>query len=296
MKKAVLVSALSASLAAALLLPSSGLAATEIGRLAPQGTGLACAANEGHTVSTVASGQPNPWAVPAGGGVITEWKTRAGAGGGTMALQILSQDAANNGTFSVLAESAVETPAASAVDTFKTRLPVKGGELLGLRVASASPDCRYTAPGQGFTEFSKTPAALPNSGPVMYPNGTADLGINVTASIEADKDNDGFGDETQDGCPKKGNRQDDCIKPTVQLDKTPKKKTKKPKAKFKFSSDDAKATFECSVDGKRFKPCASPLRVKKLKPGKHSFAVRATDGNDNTSKEANYRWKVKKKK
>jgi hypothetical protein len=291
MKKAALAVALPLSL----LLPSSALAATEIGQLAPQAAGLPCQENTGHASSTLASARPNPYAVPPGGGVITQWQTRAGTGGGSMALQTLNQDTTNNGTFSVLAESAVETPAASTVNTFKTRIPVKGGEVLGLRVVTGNPDCRWSG-ATDITEFSITPAPQPNSGPIMYPNGLGTTSINVSASIEADKDNDGFGDETQDGCPTKGNRQDDCIKPTVQLDKTPKKKTKKPKAKFKFSSDDAKATFECSVDGKAFKSCTSPLRVKKLKPGKHSFAVRATDGNDNTSKEANYRWKVKKKK
>ncbi len=80
------------------------------------------------------------------------------------------------------------------------------------------------------------------------------------------------------------------------IDKGPRKQSKKKKAKFKFSSNEAGATFECSVDGKAFKACASPFKVKKLKPRKHTFAVHAVDANGNESADAVYKWKVKKPK
>lgn len=296
MKNARLLSALLLTFFACLLVPSSGLAATTAGQLAPGGTGLSCTASTGHAVSTLASAKPNPYVVPTGRGVITEWQFRAGTGGGSLALQTLSQDTTNNGTFTPLAESAVETPTATIVNQFKTRISVSGGELLGLRVVAGSPDCRFSAaPAQGLTEFSVTPAPLPGGGPVAYPSGLADLGLNVKATIEPDADNDGFGDETQDGCPTKASRSDDCVKPSVRIDKGPKAKTRKTKAKFEFSSDDAKAKFECSVDGKKFAPCASPLKVKGLKKGKHVFEVRAIDQNENASAAESYTWKVKKK-
>ncbi|TMK56186.1 MAG: CSLREA domain-containing protein [Actinobacteria bacterium] len=63
--------------------------------------------------------------------------------------------------------------------------------------------------------------------------------------------------------------------------KGPPKKTKKRTAKFKFSSTEAGSTFQCKLDRKPFKPCASPKKYKRLKPGKHVFKVRAIDKGGN---------------
>lgn len=83
--------------------------------------------------------------------------------------------------------------------------------------------------------------------------------------------------------------------PQTSIDKGPKKKTAKKTAKFGFSSSTDGATFECSLDGKRFKPCDSPLKLKRIKPGKHVFSVRAVlDGKADKSP-ATYRWKRTKK-
>jgi hypothetical protein len=51
-------------------------------------------------------------------------------------------------------------------------------------------------------------------------------------------------------------------------------------ALFEFESE-AGATFECSADGARFGACASPVRLGGLRPGTHSFAVRAIDAAGN---------------
>jgi hypothetical protein len=52
-------------------------------------------------------------------------------------------------------------------------------------------------------------------------------------------------------------------------------------ARFEFESE-ARARFECSADGARFAACASPVRIAGLRPGRHSFAVRAIDTAGNT--------------
>jgi Ca2+-binding RTX toxin-like protein len=72
----------------------------------------------------------------------------------------------------------------------------------------------------------------------------------------------------------------DAKAPETALGKV-KKRTTKRKVKLSFSSDDAGASFECSLDGKAFAACASPLKTKKLKPGKHRFEVRAVDAAGN---------------
>lgn len=71
--------------------------------------------------------------------------------------------------------------------------------------------------------------------------------------------------------------------------------TRKRKATFAFSSNEPGGTFECKVDKAKFKPCESPLKLKKLKREKHHFQVRAVDANGNKSFPEHYSWVVKKK-
>lgn len=83
--------------------------------------------------------------------------------------------------------------------------------------------------------------------------------------------------------------------PDTKIDKGPKKKTKKKKATFEFSSTTVGATFECGVDGKPFEACTSPLSAK-VKKGKHSFQVRAVLNGVPDGSPAEQSWKVKKPK
>ena len=278
---------------AALAAPAAASAATDIGRVAPQGAPLAdCNADTGH-VTSVAAGT-NPYVAPVGG-VITEWRFRADVNPGTIAMQVLN--VVDNSTYTPITESAPTALVASQLNKVAARIPITAGQIIGLRTVGLSHGC-YALTQTGFTDHgSAPPAPLPGGGPAMYGTGSGDAATTVAATIEPDGDGDGYGDETQDGCPKNANRSDDCVAPSVKIDRGPKRKTKKAKAKFVFSSDDNKATFECSVDGKKFKSCSSPLKVKvKKKKGKHTFAVRAVDGNGNKSEEADYKWKVKPKK
>jgi CSLREA domain-containing protein len=68
-----------------------------------------------------------------------------------------------------------------------------------------------------------------------------------------------------------------CRWPETIITGAPKGKTHATTVKFRFSSDMPGSTFECKLDKKPFKPCKSPKKYKKLKPGKHVFKVRATD-------------------
>jgi subtilisin-like proprotein convertase family protein len=80
--------------------------------------------------------------------------------------------------------------------------------------------------------------------------------------------------------------------------------TKKPKTGFKrsalikFTASEAGSHFECKVDtAKKFKPCTSPLKLKKLKYGKHKIQIRAIDAAGNVDPTPlRAKWKVIKKK
>ncbi len=101
------------------------------------------------------------------------------------------------------------------------------------------------------------------------------------------------------------NRTFKVVKPVTPPDKTPpqttitahpKSKTTKKKAGFAFSSSEAGSSFECSLNGKPFAPCASPKTVTAAK-GNNLFQVRATDKAGNTdASPATFSWKYKKKK
>ena len=73
----------------------------------------------------------------------------------------------------------------------------------------------------------------------------------------------------------------DKTPPETAIDKKPKKKLKRRKARYEFSSNEAGSSFECKLDRKPFKPCSSPLVLKRLKAGRHRFQVRATDAAGN---------------
>ncbi|HET7484923.1 MAG TPA: NosD domain-containing protein [Solirubrobacterales bacterium] len=74
-----------------------------------------------------------------------------------------------------------------------------------------------------------------------------------------------------------GSSSKDKTPPQTKIVKGPKAKTHATTVKFKFSSSEAGSTFECKLDKQPFKPCRSPKKYKKLKPGKHVFKVWAID-------------------
>ena len=63
---------------------------------------------------------------------------------------------------------------------------------------------------------------------------------------------------------------------------------------FGFESDDPGAGFECGLDAKQFAACASPKRYR-VKPGAHTFQVRAIDAAGNVGAAVGYAFKVIRK-
>jgi hypothetical protein len=80
--------------------------------------------------------------------------------------------------------------------------------------------------------------------------------------------------------------------PLAAIKKHPKRKTASEKARIKFFSDEADATFQCKLDKRKFKPRKSPVIYRGLDPGKHRFRVQALDAAGNVSPPANFRWTV----
>lgn len=74
----------------------------------------------------------------------------------------------------------------------------------------------------------------------------------------------------------------DTMPPDTLITGSPNALTKDSTPTFSFDSTEPGSTFECSVDGAEFAPCASPYTSPVvLLDGNHSFAVRATDSTNN---------------
>jgi hypothetical protein len=72
-------------------------------------------------------------------------------------------------------------------------------------------------------------------------------------------------------------------------------KVRKPKHKatFTFASSDPSATFMCKLDKGAFAPCTSPVTIKKLRKGKHTFTVEAVNAAGPDPSPATFKFKLK---
>jgi hypothetical protein len=81
--------------------------------------------------------------------------------------------------------------------------------------------------------------------------------------------------------------------PETKIKGGPPKKTHRRKATFTFASNEAGSKFECKLDKRKFKGCASPKKYNGLSPGKHTFKVRSIDSVGNRdSTPASFSWRI----
>jgi hypothetical protein len=154
--------------------------------------------------------------------VITSWRSSVIADDVQLALRLYTGDPSGT-QFTPVAESAFGTLAAGATPQFLTRIPVTGGELLGLHVApgSSASGCLYaSSDGADIWGLGPTPA-MP-VGQTETHTRLAFERLNASAVLEPDADGDGFGDETQDQCSTDPTAQGACQGPLQTL--TAKKK------------------------------------------------------------------------
>jgi hypothetical protein len=261
-------------------------AATLIGQSPPPGTIAGCGSGLTTLQVNVAAG--NDYRVPAGPGVITQWRHFGGAGSHQVSFVVFGPDV--TGDFATTrAFTDLLTPVAGA-NTFPDRIPVSGGERIGIYTAAGASSCAYNTTLPGDLSLINAVGG-PVLGASVHYNQQPQRRVNLAAVVEADADGDKYGDESQDSCPVDAGSVLPC---QASVDKGPKKKTTSRKAKFTFSVPAGSGiSFECAIDKKAFAACSSPATFKKLKPKKHTFKVQAKNGAGQVGPVGIYRWRIK---
>jgi len=227
-------------------------------------------------------------------GVVTSWSFQSSSSGGDAPVKFKVARHVSGDNFTIVGESEYQSiPDLDVLNTYPVRISVQAGDVIGLYAAPASVFlCARSAPGYVVHQSAFGEEVAVGTMATFAP--VADQQLGVSALLEPDADNDGFGDETQDQCPTDAAVQGTCPVPDTTITNGPKDKTKKKSATFEFTSSIPGASFECKLDDGPFQACSSPDTVK-VKKGKHHFEVRATVKGQTDASPATDDWKVKKK-
>ena len=191
-----------------LALAPSALAITEVGN--------DCEANiieVGATILPLATSSESslPIGVPAAG-IATKWKVRSipGTDIHTERLKVF-RPTSDPRSFQVVAESNLEDTT-GGLSSFDIGIPVQSGDRFGVS-GKPGEGAIACAPRPGDVEGRLTGDPPLGSTPSFAESETSQAA--VSAIVEPDSDNDGYGDETQDKCPQSAAYQSEC--PVVAL-------------------------------------------------------------------------------
>jgi hypothetical protein len=107
------------------------------------------------------------------------------------------------GGYLVVARSDAHSELSNQHNVFDTRIPVKQGDLIGVEGDTTNLAAAKNT-GNAGDVFLGTTSAVAGTGATIL---TGSLGtytgylLDISASVEPDADQDGYGDETQDACP-----------------------------------------------------------------------------------------------
>lgn len=238
------------ALEAAVLLAGPAAAATpiQIGQISPTVFPESCDVGN---VPQLATGPAPSYAVPSDG-VITEWSHRGSpATPGSGGLQVWRS--AGDSGYALVGKSEIKNFAAG-VNSYPISLPVKAGDLLGLRVASSGTECFFIG------HEGDVAGGGDSSDPALGETRTFSPMDYLRANVSA----------TFDGPP------------NTTISSGPAGITNEDGPSFGFTSDEPDSSFECRLDAAAFSACSPPRAYSKLPDGDHTFRVRATDPEGNT--------------
>ena len=303
--------ALALTAGALLALPASGMAADSFGsrlKNAPANS-AECDSPPCTFVSYIHPSDPNGDPYSGGSpvdGVITKFKVRATPyfNGSPVRVtprvaDITRQNADQASARATGTGQQVTLTANGEIEEHPTRVSVSRGQHLALDTVNAA--VTYNAGGDKFT-YVFTPSLGSEQRTSTMPTGE----LLVQASVEADRDRDGFGDETQDKCPSQAATAGECDRTAPKMAAL---KLSKGKLSFRLSeAGQVQVTVQkrrkvgkrmryvqvkrTTLSGKQGANCLS-FR-KKLGKGRYRVTAVATDGNANKSGAYAKRFRFKK--
>jgi Ca2+-binding RTX toxin-like protein len=160
------------------------------------------------------SSPANSYTVPTNG-VITSWSFEAASGVTTPPLKLKIVRPAGGNDFTTIGDTQLETPTPGELDTWSTRISVMAGDLLATYYSNTTFGFRFTLTGSGYNAHEVAgppgdPGVDPPPGTTLSYSPVSDIQVDVSAVLEPDADQDGFGDETQDQCPTNATTQGPC--------------------------------------------------------------------------------------
>ena len=210
-----------------------------------------------------------PAAAPSSG-VITKWVVNVSPTSATIPQVLKVVRVLGPTTAQTVAESPQEN-AIAGFNQFAARLPIAAGDRLGLYGAGDAGTLLCDAPTTGADKLGYFPGSPPIG--VLSPFAeVAKQRLPVVATIEPDVDADGYGDETQDGCPQSAAVQIPC--PAVTVDATSRVGANAATVLVRTSSDAVVKVIASVKLGKDGKAKLS-ARAKPVAPGKRvTFALK----------------------
>lgn len=199
-----------AATAAALLVAAPGAWASHTTDALSDEAGWPCTATESRAGWTLLASPQAGWSisplVKQHRAVITSWNVRVGPGLGPLAqqLSVFRQVSSDIAQYTKVAESAVET-FGNGTEAVATRIPVQGGDLVGLH----GPAATFVCGGEESTASAlfEGPVGLGETRTFKIEAGVRPP---VSATVEIDADGDGYGDASQDDCPESAHFQTPC--------------------------------------------------------------------------------------
>lgn len=149
-------------------------------------------------------------------GVLVRWRVSANGASGPLAIRVMRPGTGTNLTGVATGPNVATTTA--GISVFPTRLPIKAGDVLGIDFDSTNTAGIKPATGDPSTLALYHAPALADGVTAAATNPNVGTELLLNGDIEPDVDQDGFGDETQDLCPRISGTASGCA--SVALDFT----------------------------------------------------------------------------
>lgn len=147
-----------------------------------------------------AAGSPLPLTAP-DAGIVTKWTVNS-AHNSELSQQLkIFRATSDPKKFVAVGESSFAAIRPMAINTFETRIPVQAGDRFGVYGGPSSSPL-YCATSDAADVLGYVNANVTVGGPPAEFIEVGNLQVAVSATVEPDADGDGYGDETQDKCPR----------------------------------------------------------------------------------------------